>query len=139
MVVKNIGGLTDGSVNPGPTSFTSGDVSGKIYRYVVWRDDPNCEMLPNSTIDACPGPHDYKQAVVIVKLDDAAISHTRPYTEVQSNFSDPDASSQTTNDPGAGGTFADRPAVLPLGHDLQQRGSTGRHTRPRRAPDLGNL
>ena len=103
MVVKNIGGVTDGSVNPGPTSFTSGDISGKVYRYVVWRDDPSCQMVPNSTIDACPGPHDYKRVVVIVKLDDAPISSTRAYTEVQSNFSDPDATTQTSNDPGAGG------------------------------------
>ncbi len=103
MVVKNIGGLTDGSVNPGPTSFTSGDVSGKVYRYVVWRDDPSCQKVPNSTIDACPGPHDYKRVVVVVKLDDAPISFTRAYTEAQSNFSDPDATTQTSNDPGAGG------------------------------------
>jgi type II secretory pathway pseudopilin PulG len=103
MVVKGIGGVSDGSVSPGPTSFTSGDVSGKVYRYVVWRDDPNCGLVPNSAIDACPGPHDYKRVVVIVKLDDTAISHTRTYTEVQSNFSDPDASTQTSNDPGAGG------------------------------------
>ncbi|MEK6273157.1 MAG: hypothetical protein AABM42_11000 [Actinomycetota bacterium] len=103
MVVKNIGGVTDGSVNPGPTSFTSGDVSGKVYRYVAWRDDPGCQLVPNSTIDACPGPHDYRRVVVIVKLDDAPISFTRAYSEVQSNFSDPDATTQTSNDPGGGG------------------------------------
>ena len=139
MAVKNIGGVTDGSVNPGPTSFTSGDVSGKVYRYVVWRDDPSCQKVPNSTIDACPGPRDYKRVVVIVKLDDAAISSTRAYTEVQSNFSDPDATTETSNEPGAGRPLADGPAVLPLRYDLQQLGSTGRHRRPRRAPDLGNL
>ena len=50
-----------GSVNPGPTSFTSGDISGKVYRYVVWRNDPSCQLVPNSGIDACPGPHDYKR------------------------------------------------------------------------------
>jgi type II secretory pathway pseudopilin PulG len=104
MVVRNIGGVTDGSVNPGPTSFTSGDVSGKVYRYVVWQNDPSCQLVPNSTIDACPGQHDYKRVVVIVKLDDAPISFTRAYTEVQSNFSDPDATTQTSNDPGAGGS-----------------------------------
>jgi type II secretory pathway pseudopilin PulG len=103
MVVKNIGGVTDGSVNPGPTSFTSGDVSGKVYRYVVWRNDPSCQLVPSSTIDACPGPHDYKRVVVIVKLDLAPISFTRAYTEVQSNFSDPEATTQTSNDPAAGG------------------------------------
>ncbi len=103
MVVKNIGGVTDGSVSPGPTSFSSGDVGGKVYRYVVWRNDPSCQLVPNSTIDACPGPQDYRRVVVIVKLDDAPISFTRAYTEVQSNFSDPDATTETSNDPGAGG------------------------------------
>jgi hypothetical protein len=103
MAVKNIGGLTDGSVNPGPTSFTSGDVSGDVYRYVVWQNDSSCEKVPSSTIDACPGTRDYKRVVVIVKLDDGPISFTRAYTEVQSDFSDPDATTQTSNDPGAGG------------------------------------
>ena len=65
MAVKNVGGLTLGTVNPGPTSFTSGDVTGKVYRYVVWRNDPNCQLVPNSGLDACPGPHDYKRVVVI--------------------------------------------------------------------------
>ena len=41
--------------------------------------------------------------VVIVKLDDAPISFARAYTEVQSNFGDPEATTQTSNDPGAGG------------------------------------
>ena len=103
MAVKNIGGLTAGTVNPGPTSFTSGDISGKVYRYVVWRNDPNCQLVPNSGLDACPGPHDYKRVSVIVTLDNAPISTSRSYTEVQSNVSDPDASTETSNDPGAGG------------------------------------
>jgi type II secretory pathway pseudopilin PulG len=102
MAVKNIGGLTYGSVNPGPTSFTSGDVSGEVYRYVVWRDDPSCQDVPNSTIDACPGTHDYKRVVVIVKLDDATIAFARAYTEVQSNFTDPDATTQASSDQGGG-------------------------------------
>ena len=103
MAIKNIGAVTAGSVSPGPTSFTSGDVSGKVYRYVVWRNDPSCGLVPDSAIDACPGPHDYRQVVVIVKLDDTAISSSRAYTEVQSSFSDPDATTETSNDPGAGG------------------------------------
>ena len=62
MVVKNIGGVTDGSVSPGPTSFTSGDVSGKVYRYIVWRNDTSCAA------ETCPGEQDYKQIIVAVKL-----------------------------------------------------------------------
>src|SRR5436309_372196 len=36
------GSVSAGAVNPAPTHFTSGDVGGTIYRYVVWRNDPTC-------------------------------------------------------------------------------------------------
>ena len=120
MAVKNIGGLTDGLVNPGPTSFTSGDVSGKVYRYVVWRDDPSCQKVPNTTIDACPGARDYKRVVVVVKLDDAAISYTRAYTEVQSDFTDPAATAPDER-PAGQADLGGGPAVLPLRYHLQPR------------------
>ena len=51
------GSIEGGVVNPGPTSFSSGDVSGKVYRYVVWRNDASCST-------ACPGEQDFKQVVV---------------------------------------------------------------------------
>jgi prepilin-type N-terminal cleavage/methylation domain-containing protein len=84
LVVAGIGGVTAGSVSPGPTSFRSGDVTGHIYRFVVWQDDPNCV--------ACGGTHDYKRVIVAITLDTVAISYARSYVEVQSNFTDPDAS-----------------------------------------------
>jgi prepilin-type N-terminal cleavage/methylation domain-containing protein len=103
MAVRNIGGLEAGSVSPGPTTFQSGDIRGKVYRYVVWQDDPRCQQVQGSGLNACPGPRDYKRVVVIVKLDNAPISYARSYTEVQSNVGDPDAATQTSSDPGAGG------------------------------------
>ncbi|MFL5834255.1 MAG: hypothetical protein ACJ76B_09775 [Solirubrobacterales bacterium] len=87
--------IEGGIVSPGPTAFTSGDVKGKIYRYVVWRDDSSC---PAAT---CPGLQDYKQIIVAVKLDRAGNqAGERGYVEVISNFVNPTDS--FLNDPVAG-------------------------------------
>ncbi|HWM55842.1 MAG TPA: hypothetical protein VNO20_10690 [Solirubrobacterales bacterium] len=92
------GFVTGGIVNPGPVSFSSGDVSGKIYRYVVWRDDASC---PPAT---CPGTQDYKEIVVAVKLDTPGNqSGERGYVEVTSDFVDPDDSALNDPIPGASG------------------------------------
>ena len=85
------GKLENGAVDPGPEPFTSGDVTGEIYRYVVWRDDPASTTRWQ----------DYKQIVVAVKLDTANNqSGERGYVEVQSNFTDPNESG--ANDPPPG-------------------------------------
>lgn len=78
------GGVIEGGVvNPGPEPFSSGDVSGKIYRYVVWRNDDKC-------VSGCPGEQDFKQVVIVVKLDRRGNeSGERGYVEVQSDFVDP--------------------------------------------------
>jgi type II secretory pathway pseudopilin PulG len=103
LVVKNgslYGGgfVKGGIVNPGPTPFTSGDVSGQIYRYVVWRNDLSC---PAAT---CPGEQDYKQIIVAVKLDTPGNqSGERGYVEVTSDFVDPTDSALNDPIPGANG------------------------------------
>jgi prepilin-type N-terminal cleavage/methylation domain-containing protein len=85
------GTVKGGTVRPGPEKFTNGDVSGKVYRYVVWRNDEKCG-------EACPGKQDYKQIVVAVKLDTPANQTAeRGYVEVQSNFVDP--TDNAKNDP----------------------------------------
>jgi hypothetical protein len=100
MVVNNnplYGGgfIGGGVVNPGPTNFTSGDVTGKVYRYIVWRNDASC---PEST---CPGQQDYKQIVIVVRLDKTANQASQQaYVEVQSDFINPEDSS--LKDPVAG-------------------------------------
>jgi prepilin-type N-terminal cleavage/methylation domain-containing protein len=92
------GFISAGKVSPGPTPFTSGDVSGKVYRYVVWRNDTSC---PEST---CPGTQDYKQIVVAVKLDTPPNQTAeKGYVEVQSNFIDPKDSALNDPIPGAQG------------------------------------
>lgn len=77
------GTIAGGTVNPGPTPFTNGDVSGDIYRFVVWRNDPNCAD------NLCPGPQDYKRIVVAVTLDSSPAGGQQGYSEVQSDSIDP--------------------------------------------------
>ncbi|UJA20278.1 hypothetical protein HJD18_08700 [Thermoleophilia bacterium SCSIO 60948] len=77
--------VTGGTILPGPTSFTSGDVSGKIYRYVTWRNDPGC---PESL---CPGTQDLKRVTIAIKPDTTASGGERAYQELQSDFGDPAA------------------------------------------------
>jgi prepilin-type N-terminal cleavage/methylation domain-containing protein len=79
------GGIVQGGViAPGPTPFTSGDVKGKLYRYIVWRNDAQCPETK------CPGKQDYKQIVVAVRVDTPpSQAAERGYFEVQSNFINP--------------------------------------------------
>lgn len=87
-----------GVVSPGPTNFTSGDVSGKIYRYIVWRNDTSCAA------ETCPGEQDYKQIIVAVKLNATASKGTPGnYVEVQSTFIDPEHSAADNPIPGTEG------------------------------------
>jgi type II secretory pathway pseudopilin PulG len=94
------GTVTGGVVAPGPEHFTSGDVGGNIYRFVVWRDDPSCPAA------LCPGTQDLKRVVVAVLLDKVAISGQHPYVEIASDFYNPDRSDLSNPgppNPGKGG------------------------------------
>lgn len=92
------GSVEGGTIAPGPTSFTSGDVKGKVYRYIVWRNDEKC------TEANCPGKQDYKQIVVAVKLDSLGNeAGERGYYEVQSNFIDPRDNAEGDPTPNASG------------------------------------
>ena len=91
------GSITEGSVSPGPTSFTSGDVSGRVYRYIVWRNDEQCSEA------SCPGKQDYKQIVVAVRLNTPpSQAAERSYVEVQSNFVSPTDNKENDPLPGPG-------------------------------------
>jgi type II secretory pathway pseudopilin PulG len=93
------GGFIEGGVvSAGPTAFSSGDVTGRVYRYIVWRNDDGC---PAAT---CPGTQDYKRIVVAVRLDKTANQASeRAYVEVQSDFINPEDSSRNDPIPGANG------------------------------------
>jgi prepilin-type N-terminal cleavage/methylation domain-containing protein len=87
-----------GAVTPGPIPFTSGDVKGKLYRYIVWRNDAQCPEVK------CPGKQDYKQIVVAVKLDKPPSQKAeRGYFEVQSNFINPKDNAERDPKPDSSG------------------------------------
>jgi type II secretory pathway pseudopilin PulG len=91
------GGFVEGAAVQPQESFASGDVSGEIYRYVVWRNDASCGA-------SCPGTQDFKQIVVAVKLDTPGNqSGERGYVEVQSDFVDPSDSAENDPIPPQGG------------------------------------
>lgn len=87
------GTIEDAAIDPGPTPFSSGDVSGSIYRFVVWQDDPSC-----NTAGVCDGEQDLKRIIVVVSLDATGVGGTRAYTEVQSDIVDPSDTVFTDND-----------------------------------------
>jgi prepilin-type N-terminal cleavage/methylation domain-containing protein len=92
------GEILDAAVAPGPTPFTSGDVKGHVYRYIVWRNDPQCPEIK------CPGKQDYKQIVVAVKLDKVpGQGAERGYYEVQSTFINPVDNAEKDPKPNASG------------------------------------
>jgi type II secretory pathway pseudopilin PulG len=92
------GYVTGAAVSPGPTTFTSGDVTGRVYRYVVWRNDEKCSEAN------CPGKQDYKQIVVVVRPDTPSNqAGERGYVEVQSNFVSPTDNKESDPLPGANG------------------------------------
>ena len=92
-----------GVVTPGPFPFASGDITGKLYRYVVWRNDTSCGTDAETEEALCPGIQDYKQIVVAVKLDTPGNqSGERGYVEVQSKVIDPDSLGEPAGGGGGG-------------------------------------
>jgi hypothetical protein len=95
--------VSGGVIVPGPIPFEDGDVKGKLYRYVVWRNDPSCSESTDPTKDFCPGNQDYKQLIVAAKVDSPANqSAERGYVEVQSEAIDP--ASLAASSTGGGGS-----------------------------------
>ena len=89
------GTVSGGAVDPTPTHFTSGDVSGTIYRFVVWENDPSCVI---GGIDYCPGSQDLKRVIVAILLDGGPVGGTiRHYQEIQSQITNP--ASQPVDNP----------------------------------------
>ena len=78
------GTVAGGTISASPEPFESGDVSGAVYRYVVWEDDPSC---PSSH---CPGNQDLKRVIIAVSLDQTASGGTRGYQELQGQIVDPE-------------------------------------------------
>jgi len=77
------GSVTGGTIDPTPIPFTSGDVHGNIYRFVVWENDESCAEAE------CPGTQDLKRVIVAVRVDATASGGDRPYQEIQTQTVDP--------------------------------------------------
>jgi prepilin-type N-terminal cleavage/methylation domain-containing protein len=56
-----------GSVDPGPSAFSVGKVSGKVYRYITWRSEA-CGS-DSAGRQYCPGTRNTKRLLVAVKMD----------------------------------------------------------------------
>ena len=78
------GSVGGGTLSPGPTAFASGDVKGKIYRYVTWEQDPSCGNCNDRWT---------KHVVVAATLDQTASGGVRAYQELQGNLYNPEAGS----------------------------------------------
>jgi hypothetical protein len=89
------GTVSGGQVAAGPVDFESGDVTGDLYRYVVWLNDPSCST------EQCPGFQDLKRVIVAIKLDSTASGGSRAYQELHTDIADPEALPEVN--PGAGG------------------------------------
>jgi prepilin-type N-terminal cleavage/methylation domain-containing protein len=100
--------IEGGVVDPGPIPFNEGNVSGELYRYIVWRNDPQCPQSEVGSEDFCPGDQDYKQLIVTAKLDTpGSETGERNYVEVQSQVSNPKMTAQRSTregEVGEGGT-----------------------------------
>jgi type II secretory pathway pseudopilin PulG len=89
--------VNEAGVSPKSQFFSgnpnAGGVSGNVYRYVVWRNDPSC---PDTQ---CPTEQDYKQVIVAVRPDGGATATERGYVEVQSKRINPESLNQTPPPP----------------------------------------
>jgi prepilin-type N-terminal cleavage/methylation domain-containing protein len=90
-------------VDPGPQSFSVGQggstVTGKIYRFVSWRD----EKCPNSL---CDGVQNTKRVTVAIALDPSGTQSARAPLWISSVITDPN-----TTPPGTTAAPSSRPTV----------------------------
>ena len=95
------GGTISGAKVAPQTLITDGDVRMRVYRYVVWQNDPNCPNAAPAGQVSCPGTQDFKRVVVAVRLVNADGSFSsRNYVEISSDFIDPSKTTLTDPPPG---------------------------------------
>jgi hypothetical protein len=101
-LVTTAGSGSTAQIAPGPEVFTVGTggstISGKIYRYVTWRD----ERCPTGT-GSCDGTQNTKRVIVAVTVDPSPGTTARRPVWVSTVLTDPAAAGATTST-GGGGT-----------------------------------
>ena len=110
-LVTSAGEGETAQVDPGPSDFAVGQngstITGKIYRYVTWRDE-NCP----ATI--CDGTQNTKRAIVAVTVDPSPNSVQRPPMWFSTVITDPSAApaDYTGTAGGTGGTGSSTSAQI---------------------------
>ena len=119
-LVTTAGDGATAKVDPGPTNFAVGQngstITGKIYRYVTWRDE-NCP----ATI--CDGTQNTKRVIVAVSLDPVANTVQRNPLWFSTVISDPSAAPARLHGHGRrkrvrDGRLHERTDLLPLRRGL---------------------
>jgi type II secretory pathway pseudopilin PulG len=99
-VLSSDSGQSAAAVDPTPTTFAvgtaNGTVTGKIYRYVTWRDE-NCPA------GICDGTHNTKRITVAVTIDAAGTFTARAPVWVSQIIPDPSALPPGTSTPPSSG------------------------------------
>jgi len=98
--------VSGGAVAP-TDSFQNGNVSGQIYRYVVWEPATacsNCAHDANSDFYNGQSAPWVKHVVVAIALNQTASGGTRVYQEVQGDLGNPDEGQGTCSGSGWSGT-----------------------------------
>jgi Tfp pilus assembly protein PilV len=86
--------VSSGTIDPGPTPFQSGNVTGRVYRYVVWKPESTCTNCAHEANSDSYGGHQvtwFKHVVVAVALDQTPSGGSRVYQELHSDMGNPDA------------------------------------------------
>jgi type II secretory pathway pseudopilin PulG len=88
--------VTEGAVEPMSEPVTVGDVQVRIFRFVTWTHDPNCNEC---------GAGVMKRLIVAAKVVRAPVSAEREFQELQTTLTDPtitpeDNPAPPTDDPG---------------------------------------
>jgi len=76
------GQVSGGAVAPGPDSFTTGDVTGRIHRFVTWDSDPGCPQC---------GAGLMKRVIVAATIEGTGVVLERAFQEVHTQVADPEA------------------------------------------------
>lgn len=117
--------VSEGLVAPGPESFQVEDISGSVYRYVVWDDCPEEWLCPE-------GEQLIKRVVIAVKLASTAPGGSdRRYQELQGQIGDPEAEPIDNKGPTPGGGEANWLRLwltdTPCDRAVREEGKTEHH------------